>query len=164
MVIRWPESSGFKIKRGQTRNELVELRDVFPTFLDAAGIPKPSVMDGMSMLHILRGKKWRHQLDLEHAQIYEKDNAWVGLTDGKYKYIYFTLTGQEQLFNLNSDPGELTDLVLSGLNDKLLKSWRNKMVEHLRKRGEQWVKDRELVVQKVSVQNGINHPKFKILK
>jgi arylsulfatase A-like enzyme len=164
MIIRWPESSGFKIKRGQTNNELVELRDVFPTFLDAAGIPKPSVMDGMSMLHILRGKKWRHQLDLEHAQIYEKDNAWVGLTDGKYKYIYFTLTGQEQLFNLNSDPGELTDLVLSGLNDKLLKSWRNKMVEHLRKRGEQWVKDRELVVQKVSVQNGINHPKFKILK
>lgn len=161
MIIRWPESSGFKIKRGQTNNELVELRDVFPTFLDAAGIPKPSVMDGMSMLNILHGKKWRDQLDLEHAQIYEKDNAWVALTDGKYKYIYFTLTGEEQLFNLNRDPGELNDLALSATSEKLLKIWRKKMVGHLGERGEKWVKDGKLVVQKVSVQYGINHPKFK---
>lgn len=161
MIIRWPENSGLKIKRGQTRYELVELRDVFPTFMDAAGIPQPSVMDGVSMLNILRGKKWRQQLDLEHSQVYEKDNAWTALTDGKYKYIYFTLTGQEQLFNLNNDPGELSDLVLSEKNDKLIKSWRIKMVAHLSGRGEQWVKDGKLVVQKVSVQYGINHPKFK---
>jgi len=160
MIVRWPEAMGLKAKRGQTRGELVELRDVLPTFLDAAGIIQPTVMDGKSMLEILKGKKWRSVLDLEHAQIYEKDNAWIALTDAKYKYVYFTLTGEEQLFNLENDPGEVTDLVLSGKQEKNLQSWRKKMVAHLSIRGEEWVKDDHLVVQKLSQQYGPNHPKF----
>ena len=149
-----------KIRRGQTRTELVELRDVLPTFLDAAGLSKPSVMDGMSMLEILKGKKWRKILDLEHSQIYEPDNAWQALTDGRYKYIYFTLTGQEQLFDLKNDPGELIDLATLPKYEKSVKSWRDKMVQHLSERGEKWVKDGKLVVQKESINFGINHPKF----
>ena len=70
MIMRWPESIQMEAKRGQARTELVELRDVLPTFLDAAGMPKPEVMDGASMLDILRDKSWRKMLDLEHAQIY----------------------------------------------------------------------------------------------
>ena len=161
MIIRWPESLGLKTNRGQIRNELVELRDVLPTFLDAAGIPKPSVMDGSSMLDLLKRKKWRKTLDLEHSQIYEKENAWTALTDGRYKYIYFTLTGQEQLFDLQKDKGELFDLVTTKGNEKLLTSWRKKMVGHLSERGENWVKEGKLVIQKESVQFGANHPKFK---
>lgn len=160
MIIRWPEQLGLKSKRGLTRTELVELRDVLPTFLDAAEIPKPSVMDGMSMLNILKGNQWRSVLDLEHSQIYEKDNAWTALTDGKHKYVYFTLTGQEQLFNLNKDPGELIDLASSEENKKTLNIWRAKMVKHLSIRGALWVKDGALVIQKESVNYGINHPKF----
>ena len=160
MIIRWPENMGMKIRRGQTRTELVELRDVLPTFLDAAGLSKPSVMDGMSMLEILKGKKWRKILDLEHSQIYEPDNAWQALTDGRYKYIYFTLTGQEQLFDLKNDPGELIDLATLPKYEKSVKSWRDKMVQHLSERGEKWVKDGKLVVQKESINFGINHPKF----
>ena len=164
MIIRWPENLKLKAKRGQTSEALVELRDVLPTFLDAAGIAKPSVMDGMSMLDILKGNKWRTQLDLEHAQIYEKDNAWTALTDGRYKFIYFTLTGQEQLFDLINDPAELTDLVTANNQDKkLIESWRNKMIKHLKIRGEEWVKDGKLVVQKKSIFYGVNHPKFKEL-
>lgn len=161
MIIRWPETLHLKSERGKIRTELVELRDIFPTFLDAAGIPKPSVMDGMSMLNILRGNKWRQILDLEHAQIYEKDNAWVALTNRKYKYIYFTLTGQEQLFDIENDSGELNDLASSGKSEKLLKVWRERMVKHLSERGEPWVKDGKLAIQKESVPFGINHPKFR---
>lgn len=150
-----------KTNRGQNRNELVELRDVLPTFLDAAGISKPSVMDGSSMVDILKGKKWRKILDLEHSQIYEKENAWVALTDGIYKYIYFTMTGQEQLFNRQNDHGELYDLAISKENEKLLTFWRKKMVNHLMERGENWVKDGKLMIQKESVHFGANHPKFK---
>jgi choline-sulfatase len=160
MIVRWPEAMGLKAKRGQTRNDVIELRDVLPTFLDAAGIIKPTVMDGRSMLDLLKGNKWRSVLDLEHAQIYEKDNAWVALTDGKYKYVYFTLTGQEQLFNLEQDPGEVIDLVLSGKNERILQIWRKKMVAHLIVRGEEWVKNCKLVVQKISQQYGPHHPKF----
>ena len=160
MIIRWPENMGMKLKRGQTRSELVELRDVLPTFLDAAGLSKPSMMDGMSMLDILKGKKWRSLLDLEHSQIYEPDNAWQALTDGRYKYIYFTLTGQEQLFDLKKDPGEQDDLSGSNKSARLLQSWRAKMVQHLAERGEEWVKDGKLVVQKKSPNFGVNFPGY----
>lgn len=161
MIIRCPESMDLKTSRGLIREELVELRDVLPTFLDAAGITKPELMDGMSMLDILNGKKWRKILDLEHAQIYEKDNAWVALTNGRYKYVYFTLTGQEQLFDLKNDPDELTDLAFENKNQNLLESWRKRMVDHLSIRGEEWVKDGKLVIQKESVYFGKNHPGFK---
>ena len=160
MIVRCPESLGLKNVKNKTRTELVELRDILPTFLDAAGIPKPSSMDGLSMLDIFRGKKWRSTLDLEHAQVYEPDNAWTALTDSRYKYIYFTLTGQEQLFDLKNDPNELNDLALSlDKNSKLMIKWRKKMVNHLKERGEAWVKDDKLVVQKTSIQKGINFPK-----
>ncbi|MCK4749107.1 MAG: sulfatase-like hydrolase/transferase, partial [Bacteroidales bacterium] len=164
MILRWPESLQIKAKRGQARGELVELRDVLPTFLDAAGIPKPQVMDGASMLNILKDKSWRNMLDLEHAQIYEKDNAWVALTDGRYKYIYFTLTGQQQLFDLKNDPYEMNDMAsdeLFGKNEILVKEWRKRMIKHLEIRGEEWVKDGDLMVQKRSIYFGVNHPKFR---
>jgi len=164
MILRWPEGLELKAERGQVSSELVELRDVLPTFLDAAGIPKPQVMDGESMLDILREKSWRKMLDLEHAQIYEKDNAWVALTDGRYKYIYFTLTGQQQLFDLENDPYELNDLASEELfegNKSLVKKWRKRMINHLKIRGEEWVKDGDLTIQGKSIYFGINHPKFK---
>lgn len=163
MILRWPESIHMKAKRGQVRSELVELRDVLPTFLDAAGIPKPQVMDGASMLDIMKDKSWRKMLDLEHAQIYEKDNAWVALTDGRYKYIYFTLTGQQQLFDLQNDPDEMTDLASDELfeeNKSFVKTWRKRMIKHLEIRGDEWVKDGDLTVQQESIYYGANHPGF----
>ena len=36
-------------------------------------------------------------LDLEHSLIYEPDNAWTCLTDGTYKYIYFTFDGRTSI-------------------------------------------------------------------
>jgi arylsulfatase A-like enzyme len=163
MIMRWPEALKLEAQRGQYRNELVELRDILPTFLDASGLSELPVIDGRSMLDILRNKSWRQTLDLEHAQIYEKDNAWVALTDGKHKYIYFTLTGQQQLFDLENDPYELNDLALEEVfeaNKKLIEDWRKKMIKYLEVRGEEWVKNGNLVVQEKSIYFGINHPKF----
>jgi len=160
MILRWPEQLGLKSKRGVTSSGLVELRDVLPTFLDAANIEQPSIMDGESMLNLLKNRKWRQQLDLEHAQIYEKDNAWVALTDKRFKYIWFTLTGEEQLFDLATDPGETNNLAIDSKHQKSLESWRKKMVAHLSTRGESWVKENKLVVQKISQQFGPHHPKF----
>ena len=162
MILRWPENFQIKAKRGQKRSELVELRDILPTFLDAAGLQKAKIMDGVSMLNVLRGKAWRNILDLEHSQIYEKDNAWVALTDGQYKYIYFTLTGKQQLFDLQNDPNEMKDLAseqLSESNKSLVTKWRKKMIKHLQIRGEHWVKNGDLTIQKQSILIGENNPK-----
>jgi arylsulfatase A-like enzyme len=118
-------------------------------------------MDGRSMLDIVKEMKWRDVLDLEHAQIYEPDNGWVALTDARYKYIYYLPTGQEQLFDLKKDPNELTDLGQApNRNEKLLAAWRARMIDHLRVRGEQWVKDGKLVVQPKPIYYGVNFPGY----
>jgi arylsulfatase len=94
MIIRWPESMKLKAKRGQKFSELVELRDVLPTFLDVAGVDIPAEIEGQSLLYVLRGKKqnWRKALDLEHGTCYWPENNWTALTDERYKYIYLLPT------------------------------------------------------------------------
>jgi choline-sulfatase len=160
MILRWPESLGQVWQRGQTSDALVELRDILPTFLDVAGMAKPEEMDGASMFDVMRGKEWRTVLDLEHSRIYEPDNAWVCLTDERYKYIYYTLTGQQQLFDLKQDPDELADLAQQGQQAALVEQWRQRMVEHLSVRGPRWVRDGDLVVQEESQRFGPADARF----
>jgi arylsulfatase len=98
-------------------------------------------------------------LGLEHSQIYWKANAWIALTDGRYKYIYFTTTGRQQLFDLDNDPYELNDMSGDPRNADLLSKWRKRMVQHVSIRGKNWVQDGDLVVQKQSILRGENFPK-----
>ncbi len=160
MIVRWPQSLGIEAPRGQVVDRLVELRDVLPTFLDAAGIGKPATMDGQSMLDLVRGRSdgWREVLDLEHRQIYWGGNSWVALTDGRHKFIYFTTSGRQQLFDLQHDPHELHDLAAAGEHAGMVNRWRRRMAEFLAVRGERWVKDGKLVIQKHPVMHSPNFP------
>jgi arylsulfatase len=158
MIVRWPAQLGLAAKRGQTRHELVELRDVLPTFLDAAGLPRPPAMEGASLLDALQGRPWRATLDLEHASSYQPKDGWVALMDVRYKYVYHTLTGDQQLFDLYNDPHELRDLATEPNSASRVKSWRKKMVKHLAPRGEAWVRHGDLVVQKEAIPLRKNNP------
>lgn len=160
LIIRWPESLGIRAGRGQVIKELVELRDILPTFLDVAGVEKPSEMDGMSMMGLIEGKKkgWRKVLDMEHGECYWKENSWTGLTDHRYKYIYYSVTGEEQLFDLVKDPGEEKNLASLSHYKNTLERWRQKMVVHLAERGEGWVKDGKLVIREENVVYSPNYP------
>jgi len=149
MLLRWPKSMGMDNQRGKTLPQPVELRDVLPTFLDAAGAPIPDNLDGRSMLEPVRGntKGWRPYIDLEHSMCYNKDH-WNALTDGKVKYIYYAFDGREELFDLTSDPRELHNLAADPAGKKLLLQWRQYMVEHLSERGEQFVSNGKLTIRK----------------
>ena len=98
--------------RGKRIEQPVELRDFLPTFIELAGGTVPDDMDGKSLVALASGNKngWRKYIDLEHATCYSADNYWCALTDGKMKYIWFIHTGEEQLFDLSSDPGEQKNL------------------------------------------------------
>ncbi|MEQ8219809.1 MAG: arylsulfatase [Arenibacter sp.] len=161
LIIRWPESLGIRASRGQVIEELVELRDILPTFLDVAGVDIPSEMDGMSMMRLIKGKKkgWRKVLDMEHGECYWKENSWTGLTDHRYKYIYYSVTGEEQLFDLVKDPGEENNLASLSKYKNILEGWRQKMVGHLTERGEEWVKDGKLVIREENIIFSPNYPK-----
>ena len=147
MIVRWPDRLGLQARRGQVRTDLAELRDVLPTFLDAAGLSRPAEVEGASLLDPLRGKPWRAVLDLEHASCYAPEDGWVALMDQRYKYVYYTVTGAQQLFDLETDPQELRDLAGEPASASLVREWRQKMAKHLAPRGEAWVRDGDLVVQ-----------------
>ena len=147
MLLRWPQSFGCHHMRGKTLTQPIELRDVLPTLLDAAGANIPAHLDGMSLLKLIRedAKNWRPFIDLEHDVCYSEENHWNALTDGRFKYIYHAYDGHEQLFDLKNDPGEIYDLAADPAYSKTLKTWRNRLVEHLTERGEAFVSNGRLV-------------------
>jgi arylsulfatase len=147
---------------GQVVEELVEIRDMLPTFLDAAGAAIPESIDGKSLLGLVRdkGKGWRPYIDLEHNVCYDISNHWNGLTDAKWKYIFHAYTGEEQLFHLTDDPHELHDLAKAPEHEDELKLWRGRLVEHLSERGEKWVSGGKLMLRKESMMLSPNFPGY----
>jgi arylsulfatase len=160
MLLRWPKAMGMDYQRGKTLLQPVELRDVLPTFLDVAGAPIPNHLDGKSMLDLVRGntQNWHPFIDLEHSMCYSKDH-WNALTDGKIKYIYHAFDGREQLFDLTTDPHELHDLAAEPAHSDKLHQWRQRMIEHLSERGEEFVRDGKLTIRKKRLLYSPNFPK-----
>ncbi len=88
-VIRWPG----KVKPASTTRAIVEYTDVVPTFLEAAGIPAPDVLDGKSFLPVLLGKADAH-CEFTYSQETSKgiNNGPVhygirSIRGGRYRYI-----------------------------------------------------------------------------
>lgn len=161
MVMRWPEGLP-DAPRGQRCSSPVELRDILPTCLSAAGQPyDPARFDGGNMLSLVQGHPgpWREYIDFEHDVCYGKSNHWNALANSKWKYIFHAFDGQEQLFDLENDPGELHDLAKDGAHSKTLVEWRQRMVDHLSVRGEKWVKNGKLQIRKERQLYSPNYPK-----
>ena len=139
MLMRWPDRLR-PVARGPRTP--VELRDVLPTFMDAAGVvPRPYAFDGISLLDLAAGRRGAspRYLDLEHSRCYWPESDWTGITDGRHKYIHWSITGEEQLFDLQRDPNELRDLAPEAASSALLRAWRGRMAGHLAARGDGWV-------------------------
>jgi arylsulfatase A-like enzyme len=140
-LLRWPGAPSRRV------DAVAEMRDVLPTFLEAAGVQAQHPLDGRSLLPVATGREtnWRRWLDLEHGPCYSPENHWNALTDGRHKYIFHAHDAREQLFETASDPGELTDLAADPSHAALLRTWRQRMTEHLAPRGDHWVKGGSLV-------------------
>jgi len=150
-------------ERGRVIDQTTELRDVMPTFLDAAGALEPIAesLDGRSLLPLADGNAegWREYIDMEHDVCYSPLVHWNALTDGHAKYIFHAHDGSEQLFDLDHDPQEIHDLTGEAPHQDRLKMWRARMVKHLEVRGEQWVKDGKLMLRRESMPISPNYPR-----
>jgi arylsulfatase A-like enzyme len=158
-LLRWP-SGLVAAKRGQVLSQPIEVRDILPTLLDAAGGPSPAMkLDGQSLLELIRGgNNWREYIDLEHDVCYSPENHWNAMTDGRQKYIFHARKGEEQLFNLVNDPHELRDLASEPSHSESLLLWRRRLTNHLAERGEQFVKNGKLVLRPESLLYSPNYP------
>ncbi|NOZ23110.1 MAG: arylsulfatase [Planctomycetes bacterium] len=119
-----------------TFDQIVGLRDVMPTILDACGVDCPDPVTGSSVFDAIRGEKWREFTHGEHGPVGAPDMAMQYLTDAKEKYIWFPVTGEEQFFDLRKDPKELRDLAKRPAHAKRVKRWRSRLIAILGKRGD----------------------------
>ena len=96
--------------------------DVAPTLLDLAGLPAPEVMQGRSVMPLVRGetpKDWRTDFFYEHHANHHSFKNPIPATEGirgeRWKYTQWMETEPlfEELFDLQADPEELTNLVSS---------------------------------------------------
>jgi arylsulfatase A-like enzyme len=159
MLMRWPEGM-VSARRGSVMDQPVELRDVLPTFLEAAGSEPRRLIDGRSLLSLVRngGSGWREYIDLEHDICYSPANHWNALTDGRWKYIYHARDGEQQLFDLAHDPHELKDLAGDAAHAGELRKWRGRLIEHFQERGEPFLKAGDLSPRPQGMPHGPNFP------
>jgi arylsulfatase A-like enzyme len=131
--------------RGAVVDHVVELRDIMPTLLELAGLPIPDSVDGKSLASIIRGENTDAVREVLHGEhVYWGQNLhW--LTDGRYKYIWGSGEGTEELFDLDADPQERNNLADDATHQAELTMWRQRMVEALTDREEGYVVDGELV-------------------
>ena len=113
MVWSWPG----RIKPALASDALVELVDIAPTLLEAAGIEVPWQMQGKSLLPILEGLAEPHT-HKSHVVSEFKDS--IGghadhthgsmVFDGRYKSVIYHGHRKGEIFDQACDPGEFDNL------------------------------------------------------
>ena len=146
-IVSWPAIVG---DQASISWETVLTDDFLPTIMDALGVERPPeqqswVMDGRSILPILRGEKWKDTAGGDRSfgiGYYDAElsviNGW-GYREGKWKYVEGSISCTEDsckgasLFNLESDLGERNDLsdkhpdILAKLQEKFM-AWHDSIM------------------------------------
>ena len=144
-ILRAPVA--WQLSGGMVSSSPVGLQDVMPTLLDAAGLEIPGNCTGRSLLPVIRGEESsvREVLHGEHAGCYDYAHGNHFLTDGGHKYVWYSQSGREHLFDLDADPQEERDLALLPDGESRLAPWRARLAEVLRDRPEGFVEGGRLV-------------------
>ena len=104
------------VKAGRVEPHIVSNVDFAETFLDAAGAPIPGDMQGRSLVPLLSGQvpdDWRtafYYHYYEGAQQVHNVYKHEGVTNGHMKLIHFYPIGEWEMYDLESDPHEMTNI------------------------------------------------------
>lgn len=88
-IVRWPDH----VKPGSKSAALIEYVDIVPTFLEAAGIARPEILDGRSFLPVLKGQADQHKEAVFGLQTTRGINAGSefygvrSVRNDRYRYI-----------------------------------------------------------------------------
>lgn len=139
MIVKWP---GVTQPDSACRDDYVIIEDVFPTFLEMAGVRDykqyGGQIDGRSFVPLLKG---RHGLSRERAifwhspHYYRKQEPFSAVRQGDWKLIYHHPGRSLELFNLGEDIGETRNLAQE--NPEKVKALAKMLGDHLREAGGQ---------------------------
>ena len=111
-VARWPG----KIKPGSVSDAMVEYVDVVPTFLHAAELPRPEILEGRSFLPVLTGEATAHKTEVYGLQ------TTRGIHGGAEHYGIRSVRNQRYRYIRNLTP-EAT-FQNAATNDPTFHSWK----------------------------------------
>jgi arylsulfatase len=137
-MILMPTADNERWGHDRADDRLVDLVDVMPTLLDMADVPIPDSVEGMPLG---RGDSRDHL----YAEHWEDARANRMIRDRRHKLIYYPVGNRRQLFDLQTDPDELTDLTSSAHHREILDRLTKLLVDHLYGDDRKWVRDGTLV-------------------
>lgn len=127
-----------KAGNGFVDERLVTFADVMPTLLDLCDLPVPDTVEGMSMVGTER-----------HSYVYgecgEDDHATRMIRDERWKLIYYPVGNHFQLFDLEEDPREMTDLARDPAHADTLQRLHDTLVSEMYGVDLDWIKDGKLI-------------------
>lgn len=122
----------------KTNDKLIGLQDVMPTLLSLAGLQPPESVDGHSMFS-----------DSDREYIYgefgEEAHSSRMIRDQHYKMIWYPVGNHFQLFDLENDPHEMTDLASDPSYDAKLKDLKKRLSQEMYGTDKKWL-DGDLIV------------------
>jgi arylsulfatase A-like enzyme len=98
---------------GRETSALVEHIDLFPTFMELLGLETPAEVQGRSFVSTLTGDSDRHRDAVRSEHYFKGDNGRVATLmhfDGRFKTIDNGPDFPPELYDLESDPREITSL------------------------------------------------------
>ena len=129
LLIRYPK----QIKPSRVNKDMVLNLDFAPTFLDFASLPIPDDMQGCSFKPILQNKTpkdWRKSM-YYHYYAYPSIHMvkrHYGIRTQRYKLIHFYYDIDSwELYDLQNDPEELTNIYDNPENAKLIKNLKQQL-------------------------------------
>lgn len=137
LLVRYPRV----IKAGTVRDGLVLNIDVAPTLLELAGVSPPVTTEGRSLVSLLAnsGSEWRGSFLIEYYsdRVFPRMNkmGYRAIRTTRWKYIHYTeLDGMDELYDLQSDPYEMKNLINHSTSARPLDELKREL-QRLLKRG-----------------------------
>jgi arylsulfatase A-like enzyme len=138
MLVRYPA----RIQPGQVDSKHMVLNvDVAPTLLELAGVPVPAALHGRSFAPILEGRPapWRDAFLYEYFE-YPAEHCvrkHRGVRTERYKLIHYYEQPEEwELYDLQTDPDEMTNLAARPQQKTLLRDLRQRLEALRRETGD----------------------------
>ena len=105
LVIRYPK----KVVGGSIVDDFVDLNDILPTVLDVTKLEYPNdiSLPGESLFSESPAK----DRTVQYLEYSFDNRRWISLRNKTHKYNYFYGGGFEQLFDMQDDPHETTNLL-----------------------------------------------------
>ncbi len=134
MIVRWPGVT----EPGSVTGSFVNLVDLMPTILEAAGVSPTIPVDGHSIVPLLKGEPVADWPDDVYAEYHGYELALCTqrmVRTESWKYIYNPCF-EDELYDVVSDPGELRNLADKLGYKHVLRRMKERMVRWLSQTGD----------------------------